>query len=345
MAGASAEVKQGHTITLGEAKLCSSCVAEIGGAQYLQCVDGFAPESEGEMTDYINAGSGKEGIRGGKERVRAGREGVGVRQERNPKGDVVAPETHDKLSLPDHFYHTLTPPCCDVFPLKESTSVPYLPIVWASTDYLPLLKGGGGGGQAQPLGLDASTRGDTQSLCGECMCAEVGSEHQVYQPKSLGGEGVEASSQDSLCSQCKEEEMASTPDRHYYNKNWHFTLDLQLPRELPEKAKVEQKPSNDSGVMTASPDTVASFSMGVWSQKSSVSEPLSDLEESLGESSDETFSCETLGEEKGCGPLSMGRLVGAPRSSRFKGLFEELEITETDIHNLQSVGMTHGSIA
>lgn len=175
----------------------------------------------------------------------------------------------------------------------HSTSVPYLPVVWSSSDYLPLL-------QSSPLSVAYTPPGNgdpgsMHSLCSTCKCSyrnivpgnsnNPTSQHTVYQPSS---HSLVAKSLESICSRCEELDsfsahheasQPSQPSQPSQSPVQNQRRGKVIPNSLPVQTKTPRKKpiksnlSNDSGMMTMSPVT----------PKPSLKSSVSDINEEEGE--------------------------------------------------------------
>lgn len=310
------EVREGGTIACPVSTSLRDEVEEVGSASQDSNVNASLPLRDTEKQD--NGGSGEARAR--------------------------------DLTLSKLRHSLVIPTTSSLPPLIHGSSELYLPVVWGSSDYLPLLKASapsdGNGGE--------SLNTDTQSLCSVCKvsCRTVAEaakdQHKVHQPKSL--RRADSSSLQSICSHCKEDvpSLSTTDQRPLHHrqraKETPNSLPLHLKLSLEQgKARVEHQASNDSGVMTMSSETPSV--LDVWSQKSSVSEAVSDLDEVVtclevegcghcDGGSEETFWNDVAGLQRQRvreGARTAGQRTQLSAHPRFRALFDKLGIVESDV--------------
>ena len=310
------------------------------------CEDGVVaigddPSGEGGKT---RPGASRDGMPGGRVNplVRANSE-EGAEEENGGKlktNDYLNAEFLSAVSSDSKQLSAVIP---TTFSLEgRSSSVTYLPVVWASADYLPLLHSDEALDRptSQKQSDEHLLREDTQSLCSVCKCSpgisvEEGVRSSEHQGCRFEFESPSTTpSTESVCGRCREELLSedcrqqwtvSRPKPHVLPLHLKPSSDDPRAPGLPVvgKAKVEHQPSNDSGVLTMTSES-ASFLGGIWSQKSSLSEAFeftSDLDEvvaslELEGGVDEIFSCDGTGERPGEESLQVRKLQEDERASR-----------------------------
>lgn len=321
--------------TFGTSELCCYCADEVGGAKYCQCSLSRGCEG-GESCGYINTHDHTEVDGGGETAQEFGGPAAESRDYVQTRLEIGGPTINFPAEMPNYSNLSLSVAIptlsssghSSLISQHQSSSVPYLPLLWASTDYLPLRQtqqvhpGGGVPLPSSSSSVVASFHTDShdsKSLCSvrKCSCQTLlddGSsqqqqqqQHQTYQPKSL--HIPNSASLESVCTQCRCEivSLVSAGSKQLESSNEDWISSRVVPSSLPlrpipcqdfppiEKTKVQQQQSNlssDSGVTTMGSET-----MDLWSQKSSVSEAIevmSDLEEleSTPGCSEDTFHCE-----------------------------------------------------
>lgn len=138
---------------------------------------------------------------------------------------------------------------------EQSTSMPYLPVIFSSRDYLPIVRNR----HSLPHILSTTTLDPrlTESVCSLCKCSQIADTNSSMQQvieDQMEGEDIlhHASSFESICSNCHNEMFGGSPSTSQQD-----SVQVYQNTHPVEKPKVELQISNvssDSGVVTATSD-------------------------------------------------------------------------------------------